>query len=259
MKKRRLFCMTGMLLVLLAVSCAGPKKEVRTEQSEALRGVGEAYMQEGNFTAALRELLDAEELNPDDPYIHDDLGLVYLAKERHDLAITHFKRALKLNPDYTPARNNLATAYMAMGDWDAAITTLHEVIEDLLYTTPHFALTNLGFAYANKGEYKRAEEYYKEALEVEPKFIIALRGLGRTYIAMKRYDRALATIEKALDITPRFPPLYMDMAEAYAGSRNYQAAIQTYKKIIALFPNSDFAEQARREAGEILLQTGASG
>jgi len=256
MKRGRL--LFGAICVILAwslFSCAGTTKEVRIKQGEASRNLGEAYMQEGRYTAALKELLEAEKQIPDDPYLQNDLGLTYLAKEKPETAVQHFKRAVKLNPDYAPARNNLGVAYMAAENWDAAIATFKEVSEDLLYATPHFPLTNMGWAYYNKGRFKQAVEYYKEALEIEPRFIIALRGLGQTYIAMKKYRDAIETFEKAIDITARFPPLYMDLARAFAAIRDDQAALQTYKKVIALFPKSDFAEEAKKKAGEMLLRT----
>ncbi len=256
MKRRRL--LSGAVCVILAwsfLSCAGTTKEVRKKQGEASRNLGEAYMQEGRYTAALKELLEAKKQIPDDPYLQNDLGLTYLAKEKPEMAIEHFKEAVRLNPDYAPARNNLGVAYMAAENWDSAIAAFEEVSEDLLYATPHFPLTNMGWAYYNKGKFRDAVAYFQEALEIEPKYIIALRNLGITYMSMKKYRDAIDTFEKAIDLTPRFPPLYMDLAQAYAAIRDSQSALQTYKKVIALFPQSDFAEEAKKKAGEILLRT----
>jgi len=255
-KGRLLIGALGMLLAFSLFSCAGPGREVRKKQGEASRNLGEAYMQEGRYTAALKELLAAEKQIPDDPYLQNDLGLTYLAKEKSETAIQHFKKAVKLNPDYAPARNNLGVAYMAAENWDAAITTFKEVSQDLLYATPHFPLTNMGWAYYNKGQFKEAVQYYQDALKIEPRFIIALRGLGQTYLSMKKYRDAIDTFEKAIDITPRFPPLYMDLGQAYTAVRDNQSALQTYKKVIALFPQSDFAEEAKKKVGEMSLKTG---
>jgi tetratricopeptide (TPR) repeat protein len=245
----------ALLLVFLAGACAADK-QARIRQGEASRNLGEAFMQEGNYTAALKELLRAEELNPDDPYLQNDLGLTYLAKERHDLAIQHFKKAIRADPDYAPAQNNLGTAYLAKGDWDAAIATLSQLTQDLLYATPHFPLTNLGFAYYNKKNYEMAERYYKEALDLQPRYVIALRGLGRTYLAQRRIPQAIETLEKAADLAPRFPALYLDLARAYAAAANDEAALDAYRKVMALAPDSDMAEEAERAAGALPLNRG---
>ena len=109
----------GILVIGFLAGCA-PNENLR-KQGESSRNLGEAYMAQGNYTAALKELLAAEQLTPDDPYLHNDLGLTYMAKDRLDLAIQHFKKALSLKPDYAPAMNNLGTAYLAQQNWDAAI------------------------------------------------------------------------------------------------------------------------------------------
>lgn len=244
------------LTSLLVSACAGPDKEIRQKQGAATRSVGEAYMQEGNYTAALRELLKAEELTPDDADLHNDLGLVYMAKEKLDLAIRHFNRALSIKPDYTAARNNLGTAYLAKQDWDSAIATFEAVLEDLLYATPHFAQANIAWAYFNKKDYAKAERYYREALRNQPRFVIALRGLARTQSALGNHAEAIETLDKALDLTPRFPLLYLDLADIYAASGNTGEAVNTYKKVIALFPDTEYADTAKKKAGELLLRTG---
>lgn len=248
----------GIVFAMGNFSCstAKEKNDLTRKQSEAVKAVGEAYMQEGNFTLALKELLKAEQQNPNDPDLHNDLGLVYMAKKETDLAVKHFKKAIEITPDFTAAKNNLGTAYLAKEDWDAAIAVFTEVNKDLLYTTPHFSHSNLAWAYYNRQQYDLAEQQYKEALEIEPKFIIALRGLAQTYLALNKHAEARTTLEKAMDISPRFPPLYLDLAKIQIASGDPKGALETYKKVIALFPKTPYAEEAQKQAGAMLLNTG---
>ncbi|MGE0085751.1 MAG: tetratricopeptide repeat protein [Desulfococcaceae bacterium] len=249
----------GILAVMGSFSCSTvtEKNDLAKKQSSAVKSVGEAYMQEGNFTLALKELLRAELQNPNDPDLQNDLGLTYMAKKETDLAVKHFKKALEISPDFTAAKNNLGTAYLAKEDWDSAIAVLTEVNKDLLYTTPHLSHFNLAWAYYNKQQYDLAEQHYKEALDIEPKFFIALRGLARTYLALNKHAEALSTLEKALNISPRFPPLYLDLAKIQIASGDTKAAVETYKKIIALFPGTPYADEAKKEAGAMLLNSGS--
>jgi type IV pilus assembly protein PilF len=237
-------------LIFCIASCAA-NKEVRKKQEEASRNLGEAYMQQGDFSSALREFLKAEKIYFKDPILQNDLGLAYMAKGRLDLAVKHFKKALKLKPDYVPARNNLGTAYLAGKKWDVAIACFEEIVGDVLYATPHYPLTNLGWAYYNKQEYEVAEKYYSDALKLEPNFITALRGLGRTYIAMGRAADAVATLEKAVKKYPRSAESYFYLAKAYSLSGEYIKAISVYKKVIELVPDSPLAVEAQKEAKKI--------
>jgi tetratricopeptide (TPR) repeat protein len=116
----------------------------------------------------------------------------------------------------------------------------------MLYATPHIAMANLGWAYYNKKEYTLSETYYLKALDIEPKFINALRGLGLTYIAMGRIDEAKEILEKAVKDYPKFAPLYDDLARAYVISHDYEKALDAYQKVIELAPGSPMAKEAEK-------------
>ncbi len=249
MKTNR-FIYVVLVSIFFLVSCAA-NLELRKRQEEALRNFGEAYIREEDYTKALRKLLEAEKLYAEDPHLQYDLGLVYMAKERIDLAIHHFKKAMEIKPDYTPAKNSLGAAYLAQKKWNDAISCFKEITEDLLYVTPHYPLSNLGWAYYNKKEYDLAEKYYQDALKIEPRFAIALSGLGKTYIATGRISEAIAALEKAVKNSPNSAELYLDLADAYRLSRKYKKALNAYKKVIELAPDSPLAVDAQKEIKKI--------
>ena len=240
----------SVFLIFCLSSCAA-NIEVRKKQEEASRNLGEAYMQQKDFSSALREFLKAEKIYSKDPILQNDLGLAYMAKGRLDLAVKHFKKAVKLKPDYVPAINNLGTAYLAKKKWDVAIACFKEIIDDVLYATPHYPLTNLGWAYYNKQKYGVAEKYYCDALKLEPDFIIALRGLGQNYMAMERAADAVAILEKALKKHPRSAESYFYLAKAYSLSGEYKKAVSAYNKVIELAPESFLAGEAQKEVEKI--------
>ncbi len=238
------------ILIPCIVSCAANLEDTK-RRSEVIRNIGEAYIREGNYTAALKELLKAEEIYDKDHFLQNDLGYAYMGKEKPDLAANHFRKAVELSPDFGPARNNLGTAYLALKDWDSAIATLKELTDNILYATPQYPLSNIGWAYYNKGEYELSEKYHKESLKKKPGFILALRGLGRTYLAMGKFSDAVEHLEKAVENTHPHakvnPELFFDMARAYRLSNNKKKALDAYRKVIALDPKSDLASEAEKE------------
>jgi Tfp pilus assembly protein PilF len=245
----KLLCCTGFVFLIFSLaSCADIELK---KQEEAIRGVGEAYISQNDYTAALNELLKAEKIYTNDPHLHNDLGLVYMAKDKLSLAIEHFKKAIDLKPDYAPARNNLGTAYLAMKNWDSAIICFKEVTGDLLYATPHYPLTNLGWAYYNKKEFALAEQFYREALKIEPNYYVALRGLGLTYLAIGNPQEAVNFLERAVKYSPGFPEYISDLAGAYAIIKEYNKAMIFYRKVINTAPGSQLAVEARNEIARI--------
>jgi tetratricopeptide (TPR) repeat protein len=231
------FAKIGFLLLMALVfqtACGSSQKHLKKQQAEAIRNLGEAYMGQGSHTMALREFLKAESIYPNDPYLQDDLGVAYMAKGSMENAVKHFKKALKINPEYSPARNNLGSAYMEMEDWEAAIECFDIVKEDLLYGTPHYPLTNLGFVYYKMGEYDKAIKNYQEAIDIAPKFPMAFHGLGLVYMAMGRHAEALEALESAVDKAPKEGPIYMDLGKAYQQSGESNKAYDAFNKAAEL-------------------------
>ncbi len=149
MKKRTVYPVTVLLSLLMIFSCA-TNGEVKKQQAKTARNLGELYMMQGKQAAALQEFIKSEKLNPNDPFMLYDMGLVYMAMDKVDLAAGRFKKALEIKPDFGPAKNSLGVLYLIKKDWDTAIDIFNEVLENLLYPTPHFALSNLGLAYFEK-------------------------------------------------------------------------------------------------------------
>ena len=237
-------------LIVCSVGCTA-NIEAQKNQAKAIRELGEAYLAEGKYTAAYQQLVKAEKLDPRDPYVHYALGNFYYGKGKYNQAIEEYKKALDLKPDLASVRNNLGTAYLAKGDWDAAIAWFKELIDNYIYVTPHYSLSNLGFAYYKKKEYQVSEKYYLEALNLEPKFIIALSGLGKTYLAMGKTNEAVAALKKAIELAPDIAELYLDLGNAYTVSRDLKKALQSYNKVVELAPNTPLARAAQEKGKKL--------
>jgi type IV pilus biogenesis/stability protein PilW len=244
-----LFLVFSMLLVsACATTGLSPQDK---KKANASRNLGEAYLSEGNYTAALGELLKAEKINPDDPILQNDLGLVYMTKEKYDMAVVHFEKAVRLKPDYSLAKNNLGSAYMVRQEWDKAIPVLESVTGDLLYATPHYPLANLGWAYYNKGDYRKAQKYLKEALDLKPDFFVAQLNLGRTYLATGRLQRALSLFEQAAKSSPENPGLLFELGKTYRLLGDYNNARLALQGAIEYTDDSELAIKASEELNKI--------
>lgn len=252
MKRYPIVVIAAALAMVLMVSACSQKSApaANRQQAEAIRELGEAYMAEGNYAMALRELLRAKELSPNDPYLHNSLGLTYMARGRHQTAVSHFKRAVELNPNYAPAKNNLGSAYISMEEWGKAIDAFESVKDDLLYATPYYPLSNLGYVHYRMGEYEEAKRYYREALDMERRFPRALHGLGLVALATGDTDEAIRRFEETLEETPNAGHIYMDLARAYEQRHEYSKALNTYEQAAAIGRDTrlqDEAEEAMRE------------
>jgi len=250
MKDRQGNFICGLVLLLATLSfiaCAGQSTQDNARLAETKRNIGEAYMRQGDYTSALRELLAAEKMDPQDAFTQHDLGLCYRAKNRMVDALAHLNKAVALKPSYTPARNSLGRVYLEVGELDKAIAIFKEITKDALYATPHFPLANLGLAYYKKGDYATALEYYHKALKLEPNFVFALHGLGSTYLAMNKGRLALDYLVKALRLAPKVAEIHFEYAEANLLVGRTAQAKASYENAIDLAgPESDVTVRARQ-------------
>jgi type IV pilus assembly protein PilF len=242
-------CVLG---VSLFFSCTTTKNlEEQKEVAEASKTLGEAYLRDGNFRAALREFKKVEPTVPEDYYLQNDLGLTYLYLGDPDMAIHHFKKALEIKEDYAPARNNLGNAYAQKKEWDKAIEQYKIVITDLLYVTPEFPLSNLGRIYYEKKEYALSEKYYLQALKAKSDFFYALDGLAKTYLATGKVSAAISNLEKAVQVAPEAARVHFDLARAYSLRGDFRKAYAAYLRVVQLDPDSSLGDEALREAERI--------
>lgn len=246
MKKRIVYPATVLIALLMLCACT-TSPEVKQRQSRASRNLGEMYLMQGKHAAALNEFVKAEKLDPADPHLQYDIGLVYMAMEKPKLAVAQFKKALQLKPDMAAAKNSLGAVYLVQQEWDLAIAVFNEVLDNLLYATPHLPLSNLGYVYYEKKMYAKAEKYYRAALKKEPEYVNAWRGLGRVHQATGRMPEAVQAFERAVALAPESAQLQADLADAYRLSRNYEKAAGAYQKVIELEPNGELAIRARQE------------
>lgn len=72
--------------------------------------LGISLSRKGEFKQAAIELQKYLQINPDDPVVHNELGVVFANMHQVDLAIKHFSEALRLKPDFEFARRNLQIA-----------------------------------------------------------------------------------------------------------------------------------------------------
>jgi Tfp pilus assembly protein PilF len=241
-----LHLLPSLLLVVLLTACMTDKAELQRRE-RAMRDVGLEYLRDGDATSALQQLLEAEALYPDDPILQWYLGKAYFANGENDLSIRHFKRAIELKPDLGPAINDLGVVYLRLEDYDAAITEFKKVTGEVLYATPHFPLSNLGFAYYKKKQYDLSASYYLRALDFEPNYPIALRGLGRTYVEMGKGPEAIAALTTTVKSNPEFGVAYYDLGRAYLLTGDYKKAKAAFQKVVVLEPeSSSYAREARK-------------
>lgn len=240
------------LFIFLIIAIAAITGCVNYEAATRHLNYGIAYIETGQYTPALKELMEADKNNPRDPKIHYYLGICYYGKGLTKEAASEFKRAVDLKPDYSEAHNYLGLIYTESGRFEDAIAEFRAALANLLYETPSFAMSNLGWAYYKKGDYNAALGQYQEILNRDPNtsiLPIVERNIGIVLVAQGKYSQALNHLSKSLELAPQFAAeqTHYWMGKALAGQGKTKDAESEYKKAIEFAPNSKYAVDSAAE------------
>jgi len=226
-----------LLAIFLLAGCGGEKKEV--DQGEAHFILGVSYLRENNPTLALKEFRLAAQSKPESAHIQAALAQAYYLKNAFPEAEEHYLKALKLDSNNSQVQNNLAALYLDMGRWNDAILYFKKAASDLTFTNAEVALTGLGYAYLQKGEYLEAVTACKEALEHNHRYPPAYLRMGEAYYALDKTDLAIEAFRQALSLAPDYSAAHYKLGLAYMKTGETGKAISSFQEVIRLAPDSE--------------------
>lgn len=94
-----------------------------------------------------------------------------------------------------------------------------------------------GVSFLAQGEYGRAAEELRAAVEISPDSPKAHHYLGLCYFHLKDYDPAKEQFEKAVALDPSFATAYNNLAGVYSLKMQFAKAAESYKKALSLSPD----------------------
>ena len=181
------------------------------EYAIAWAAAGGAYGLKGNFLSIPDMVHKAIELDRRaiaiDPELADAhlwLGGALLSLGRADEAIVSIREAIRLEPDNGQAHQGLARAYwVGKGQFEEAIPEFERAIE--LNPEAGYSYLQLSMLLAWEGQYDRAEEVTRRAVELQEQYISGNAGLqivgahsrlGYVHYLRGNYDEALRAYER---------------------------------------------------------------
>ncbi|MDO3379297.1 tetratricopeptide repeat protein [Geoalkalibacter halelectricus] len=239
------FLLSFVLLVLGVFVLACAPAEDRTQQAEVHYTLGVAYMREPNLSAALREFLKAADLDARDPRIQQSLAQTYHLLRAFPEAERHYLEAIRLAPRESLYQHNLGALYLDMQRWDEAIVRFRSAAQDLLFDQPAVALTGMGMAYYQKGDYLQAVSAYESALQRNRRYAPARLHLGEAYLALNKPDLALEEFREAVRIDPAYAQAHYQLGLAYMKKSDSGQAVAAFRQVVDLSPDSDLGRRAQ--------------
>ena len=203
MTSRLVWCGALLGAALPLTACKHAPDERARRAAEIHNDLAVGSLNQGDFKSAYSEFQQAVELDDTLAEAHNGLGLVlHLNYQKFPESEAQYKRAVELRTAFPEAHVNLGNLYLDQGRYDEAIVQYQLALNDMLYRTPHFAQSNLGWALYKKGETDRAIESVRAAVTSVPNFCQGWRTLGLIYDGTGRGEKACEAFDQFAQSCP---------------------------------------------------------
>jgi tetratricopeptide (TPR) repeat protein len=217
--------------------------ELDRENLDAIRGLAQNLMNDGQADAALDQYKIIADANPEDWQTYLHIAEIYRKSGRFDLALESLKKAQSMAPDSIEVPYNLAAVYQAEGRYDEAIPVLQDLLKktekpDNNYTQPDknnrsVFLERLGTIYRENNNSPQALETFRKMLVLGDEN--AERGYQQiidTHREAKQWQQATDTAKEAVQKLPSNRSLKMVYAAQLADMGQPDAGLQQVKTLL---------------------------
>lgn len=156
-----------------------------------------------NAIKSYEEIIKLAESDKNDMSLHLaywGVGDIYLNNGQYDKAEFYFKQAIELAPDEHSYHYLLGCTYTYMNKIDKAIFHLEKAIE--LDDSVDIYWRQLGWVEGYNRDIKKGIEYLKKSLNLNPQNTHSLKDICMLYTKEQKFDEALVCIEEAEKLSP---------------------------------------------------------
>lgn len=243
----------GLLAMIVLTSCSSKSEDLRIKQAGLYFAAGTQSLVQGEYTDALKNLLEANKLDPNNPELLTNLGMAYYFKGEEAVAIKMLQQVLKINPANSDASNNLASIYYRNGDYVEAERLYKKVLADLTYDKQARTYFNLGLI---ENEIHKnsvaAEKYFKKSIDEDENYCPSFHELGLIQFRRRQFNSALRRFKEASQgVCYESPAPLFYQALTLIELRKYEDARIKLEEFDTRFAKSSFASKARAKVIEI--------
>jgi tetratricopeptide (TPR) repeat protein len=180
---------------------------------DAIRGLAENLLNDGQLDAALEQYKVIADSNPEDAQTYVRMAEIYRRQAKYDLALESLKRADTLVPDQAEVAYSIAAVYQAQGRYDDAIKLLQDLVKRTEKSEAGSSnadrnnraifLERLGMVYREQENYTAAVETFRKMLPLgEENTRQGYQEIIDTYREAKQWPQATSAAKEAVQKLP---------------------------------------------------------
>ncbi|KPJ92841.1 MAG: hypothetical protein AMJ53_08580, partial [Gammaproteobacteria bacterium SG8_11] len=220
--KRSLIMLTVVYGLLLLASCS---KHQLTDEQYVERAKN--HYAQHQSRAAIIELKNALQVNPDNGAARALLGQIYVKVGDGESAEKELDRALKLGLNSDDVKLHLARAKLLQGKFQ-------EVIDENRNEQNSELLVEVADAYLSLGDRENAGVYLAKASASQPDTISAKLIKAKLTMMQGDYDTANATLQEILNSAPDYPEAWRYLGMLAMQQTRFSDAENAFQKVIEL-------------------------
>ena len=219
--------------------------ELDRDNLDAIRGLAQNLLNDGQADAALEQYKVIADANPEDAQTYVRIAEIYRKQGKFEVALDNLKKAESMVQDSVEVPYNIAAIYQAQGRYDEAIPILRDLLKkseksDGKYSNGEKSnravfLERLGSIYRDQGNNQAANEIFRQiiALGGEENIERGYQQIIDTWREAKEWQKATDTAKEAVQKLPGSRDLKMvlasqqaDMGEADKALRDVRAMLK---------------------------------
>jgi tetratricopeptide (TPR) repeat protein len=222
--------------------------ELDRDNLDAIRGLAQNLMNDGQTNAALEQYKIIADANPEDAQTYLKMAEIYRKTGKFDLALENLKKAESMVQDSIEVPYNIAAVYQAQGRYDEAIQVLQNLLKktekgDNSYTQGEknnraVFLERLGTIYRDNSSNQLAIDTFRKMLTLgDDNAIRGYQQIIDTYREAKQWQQATDAAREASQRLPKDRGLKMVYAAQLADMGQVDAGLQQVKSLLTGKPD----------------------
>lgn len=200
------------------------------------------YLEIRNLGVAIEEAGIAQRADATYVPAYTVAGMIYMELKNDRMAEESFRQALRLNARDADANNNYGTFLCQRKREAEGIKYFLVAINDPLYQTPDRSYASAGVCARRSGDLANAENYFRNALKVQPNQIQALYQLADISFNRGNFGEARTALARLIPVASSSPEILWLMLRTERRLGGGNSADSLAHQLRTNFPNSTEAQ-----------------
>jgi type IV pilus assembly protein PilF len=232
-------------LVLSGLLAACATSSSNREASDNYYQLGVRYLNMNKIELAKGNLERSLEKDSSNAQAHNALAFLYEKINQYEAAEDQYEAALNLAPDDLGALNNFGRFLCEHGKQERGMALLTQAISAPLNDKPWMALTNAGRCQLEIKNRQAAEDYFRQALQLNPVYAPALLEMQKVSYQKSDFWAAKGYLERYLGVAEHNSESLWLAMQTERALGNEKVAEKYRIRLLEKFPLSDEAKKIK--------------